>query len=94
MEEEKEQKESLKTSWELVAVLDFLSAFQPYLGLDQLNFSAEELESCLVLNNGTSGLLPELHIVSGLTLSKDLKALNLLGWKLEDAQRQICLVLC
>ena len=62
--EEQEQKEMLKTSWELVAILDFLSVFQPYLGLEQLNFSTEELESCLVLNNGTSGLLPELHIVS------------------------------
>lgn len=62
-EEEQEQKERLKTSWELVAVLDFLSIFQPYLNLQHLNFSAEELESCLVLNNGSSGLLPELHMV-------------------------------
>lgn len=67
-EEEQEQKERLKTSWELVAILDFLSIFQPYLALDHLNFSAEELESCLVLNNGTSGLLAELHIVSQSTL--------------------------
>lgn len=63
MEEEAAQKERLTTSWELIAVLDFLSIFQPYLKLDHLSFSAEELESALVLNNGTSGLLPELHIV-------------------------------
>ena len=63
IEEEKEQKEKLKTSWELVAILDFISTFQPYLNLHHLNFSAEELESCLVLNNGSSGLLPELHMV-------------------------------
>lgn len=62
-EEESMQKERLKTSWELVTILDFLSIFQPYLNLQHLNFSAEELESCLVLNNGASGLLPELHMV-------------------------------
>ena len=62
--EEQEQKVKLKTCWELVAILDFLSIFQAYLNLQHLNFSAEELESCLVLNNGTSGLLPEIHMVS------------------------------
>ena len=61
---EREQKENLKTSWEIAAVLDFLAVFRPYLNLEHLNFSAEELESCIVLNNGTSGLLPEIHIVS------------------------------
>ena len=57
------QKAALKTSWELVCVLDFLSTFQPYLNLDHLQFSAEELESALVLSNGTGGLLVDLHIV-------------------------------
>ena len=41
-----------------------MTVVQDHLGLHHLQFSAEELESCLVLNNGTSGLLPNLHIVS------------------------------
>ena len=63
-EEEQAQKATLKTSWQLIAILDFLSIFQPYLKLEHLQFSADELASALILNNGTSGLLPELHIVS------------------------------
>lgn len=64
-EEEEAQKARLKTSWELITILDFLSIFQPYLRLEHLQFSADELASALILNNGTSGLLPELHIVRG-----------------------------
>ena len=69
-EAEREQKERLKTSWELVSVLDFLSTFQPYMtSWGDLQFSAEELESALVLSNGTGGLLADLHIVSFNTLA-------------------------
>ena len=65
LEEERQQKEMLKTSWELVSVLDFLSTFHPYMAsMGSLQFSAEELESALVLSNGTGGLLADLHIVS------------------------------
>ena len=69
-EEEREQKEMLKTSWELISVLDFLSTFHPYMAsMANLQFSAEELESALVLSNGTGGLLADLHIVSSHALA-------------------------
>ena len=58
-----EERAWLKTNWEFIVVLDFLAAFQDYLGMEQLRFSAEELESSMILSNGTSGLLVDVHLV-------------------------------
>lgn len=62
MAQEDEERQQLRSNWELAAVFSFLEAFGPHLRLPS-TFTANELERALIISTGQAGLLAELHQV-------------------------------